>query len=396
MGTSEREQSTGLHALVDFGKRSIAASGKIPREALRFLGTPNLARRRGPSPGAEPGSMVVPADAPKPAIRVMAYGPERLHEQALERVEELRELIADPGGTVWIDVEGFGDESILARIGEVLGIHPLAMADIVHVPQRPKAELHDGRLLLITQMARPTAAGEIDIEQVSLVLGPGWVASFQERPGDVFDPVRERIRAKTTRIRRRQADYLAYALLDAVIDGYFPVIEALGEVIDALEDEVVERASRATLARIHATRRTLLTLHRVQWRQRDAVAALLRDEDLPITEPVKPYLRDAHDHAFQTLDAIETYRDMVVGLMDLYLSSTSHRLNEVMKTLTIMATIFIPLTFLAGIYGMNFDYMPELRWRWAYPAVWGVMIAAGGALLLWFRRRGWIGTRAEH
>jgi magnesium transporter len=248
---------------------------------------------------------------------------------------------------------------------------------------------------MIVQMARQREAGDIDIEQVSLVLGPGWVVSFQERPGDVFDPVRERIRSDSARIRRMGADYLAYALLDAVIDGYFPVIEALGGVIDALEEEVIERPSRSTLARIHATRRTLTTLHRIQWRQRDAVAGLLRDEELPFTKQVEPYLRDAHDHAFQTLDAIETFRDMVVGLMDLHLSTTSYRLNEVMKTLTIVATIFIPLTFVSGVYGMNFDYMPELHWHWAYPAVWALMVGVGVGLLLWFRARGWIG-RAEN
>jgi magnesium transporter len=191
------------------------------------------------------------------------------------------------------------------------------------------------------------------------------------------------------------ADYLAYALLDAVIDGYFPVIEAMGGVLEALEEEVIDHASRSTLARIHATRRTLLTLHRIQWRQRDAVGGLLRDEDLPVAEPVKPYLRDAHDHAFQTLDAIETYRDMAVGLMDLYLSTTSNRLNEVMKTLTIVATIFIPLTFMASVYGMNFDRMPELHWRWGYPAFWALMAALGLGLTGWFRTRGWIGSTAS-
>jgi len=392
---SRHERNETGESLLEVGRRIVGASTKIPREAMSFLGSAHLTRRRGPAPGAAPGAMVVPADAPKPVIRVMAYDEEGLAEHEIQQIDELRGLIQGEGRKAWIDVEGFGDEAVLTEIGDVLGIHPLAMADVVHVPQRPKAELHDGRLLIIVQMARLTEAGDIVVEQVSLVLGPGWVASFQERPGDVFDPVRERIRSASTRIRRMGADYLAYALLDGVIDGYFPVIEALGGVIDALEEEVVERPSRATLAQIHATRRTLTTLHRIQWRQRDAVATILRDEELPITAPVKPYLRDAHDHAFQTLDAIETFRDMVVGLMDLHLSSTSNRLNEVMKTLTIVATIFIPLTFVAGVYGMNFDYMPELHWRWAYPTVWGLMIALGGGLLLWFRARGWLDAGSD-
>jgi len=390
---SKRKKTRGLETRGDSARRIAKAPAEIPREALRFLGTPSVAPRRGPTPGAVPGAMVLPAGAPRPEISLMVYGPDRLSERRVERAEELRDLIGAPGATAWIDVVGFGDEAILGEIGEALGIHPLAMADVVHVPQRPKAELHDGRLLVIAQTANVTETGDVEIEQLSLVLGPGWVASFQERPGDVFDPVRDRIRSPAARIRHMGPDYLAYALLDALVDGYFPVIEALGGVLDALEEEVVEHASHATLARIHATRRTLLTLHRIQWRQRDAVAALLRDEELPITEPVKPYLRDVHDHAFQTLDAIETYRDMAVGLMDLYLSSTSTRLNEVMKTLTIMATIFIPLTFVAGVYGMNFEYMPELQWRWGYPACWGLMAGLGLGLLAWFRRRGWIGGR---
>jgi magnesium transporter len=187
------------------------------------------------------------------------------------------------------------------------------------------------------------------------------------------------------------ADFLAYALLDAVIDGYFPVVEAIGGILEQLEEEVVAGPGAAALARIHATRRTLLHLHRVQWRQRDAVHTLLRDESFPFSEPVRIYLRDAHDHAFQTLDAIETYRDMAVGLMDVYLSSTSHRMNEAMRTLTVMASVFIPLTFVVGVYGMNFERMPELHWQWGYPAVWGVILAIGFGLLAWFRRRGWLG-----
>ena len=286
---------------------------------------------------------------------------------------------------------GFGDWGQLEALRETLGIHPLAMADVVHVPQRPKAELHDRHLLVITQMAQVREPGSIQVEQVGLILGPGWVASFQEQPGDVFDPVRKRIREASPRVRGMGADYLLYALIDAVIDGYFEVVEALGAVIDSLEEEVIDGSDRAALNRIHTTRRTLLQLHRVQWRQLDAVNTLLRNEEFPLSEAVQPYLRDAHDHTFQTLDALETFRDMVVGLMDLYLSAASHRMNEVMKTLTIVATIFIPLTFMSGVYGMNFDYMPELHWHWGYPTFWIAMLALGGGLLVWFRRRGWLG-----
>ncbi len=389
----EAEERSELESLVDWGRKLVRAAADVPREALQFLGRPAPARR--PAQGAMPGEMVVPLDAPVPTIRVMHFGDDDLDEREVSDLGELRGLTDTPGRTTWIDVEGFGDQALLERLGETLGIHPLAMADIVHVPQRPKVELHDGLLFVVLQMARVAQAGSIDIEQVSLVLGPGWVASFQERPGDVFEPLRGRIRTSATRIRQAGADYLLYALLDAVIDGYFPVVEALGGIIEALEEEVIRDASRATLARIYATRRTLLTLHRVQWRQRDAVNAMLRDETLPLAEAVKPYLRDVHDHAFQTLDAIETCRDMVVGLIDLHLSSASHRMNDVMKTLTIVATIFIPLSFVAGVYGMNFEYMPELGWRWGYPAFWAAIVGLGGGLLLWFRRRGWLGWSAR-
>lgn len=390
-GRLDGRETAGSGSPMDLGRDLVEASAQTPGEARRFLGRAHMVRRRRPALGSVPGSMVLPEGSPPPAIRVMAYDEEGLIEQAVEGVDELRTLVAVEGRTTWIDVEGFGDHAVLSEIGELFDIHPLAMADLVHVPQRPKAELHDGRLLIVLQMALLSEEGEIDIEQVGLVLGPGWVVSFQERPGDVFDPVRERIRTARTRIRRKGEDYLAYALIDAVVDGYFPVIEALGGVIDALEEEVIENASRATLARIHATGRTLTTLHRVQWRQRDAVASMLRDDELPFADSVEPYLRDVHDHAFQTLDAIETFRDMVVGLMDLYLSSTSVRLNEVMKTLTIVATIFIPLTFVTGVYGMNFDHMPELHWREAYPVFWALMIGLGAGFLYWFRRRGWLG-----
>jgi len=395
MRKSKVDKRHEFESLADWGRKLVRASADIPREALEFLGRPVPGRRRGPPRGSAPGEMVVPEGAPDPVIKVMSYCGEDLEERLVDEVSELRDAIQTSGRTVWIDVEGFGKREVLEAIGEALGIHPLAMADVVHVPQRPKAELYGSRLLVIAQMARVSEADRIDIEQVGLVLGPGWVVSFQESAGDVFDPVRARIRSSASRIRQMGADFLLYSLIDAVIDGYFPVVEALAGVVDALEEEVIDHASRASLARIHATRRTLLMLHRVQWRQRDAVSGMIRDEELPFSEQVKPYLRDAHDHAFQTLDAIEGYRDMVVGLMDLYLSGASYRMNEVMKTLTIMATIFIPLTFMTGVYGMNFEYIPELRWHWGYPAFWGLMGTLALGLLAWFRKRGWIGASAD-
>jgi magnesium transporter len=320
----------------------------------------------------------------------MWYDLARQGERALAGPSEIPELLSDPALTVWIDVEGLGNLDVLREIGRLLELHPLAIADIVHVPQRPKVELYGDRLLLICHQALPTPNGGIDFEQVSIVLGPGWVVSFGEKPGDGFEPVRERIRSPQMRIRRMRADFLAYALVDAVVDGYFAVVEKIGSDLDALEDEVIERPTRATLERLHGIRRQLLQLHRLQWRQRDAVATLWRDETFPIGEEVRPFLRDVHDHAFVVLDSIETFRDLSVSLMDVYLSAASNRLNEVMKTLTLVATVFIPLTFIVGVYGMNFDVMPELRWRWGYAAAWALMIAVGAGLYTWVRRRNWL------
>jgi magnesium transporter len=376
-------------------RRLASRSGRISLEAVRFLGASHRRKRVAPPRGAPPGALAVPVHAVETRIRSICYDAETLDERSIEFLDELSALAEAEGRVTWIDVQGFANRDALERIGQVFGIHPLALADVVHVPQRPKAEMHDDRLLIVTQMAQLTEPGQIEVEQVSLVLGPGWVVTFQERPGDVFEPVRERLRGATGRIRHMGADFLAYALLDAVIDGYFPVVEAIGGILEQLEDEVMAGPGAAALARIHATRRTLLHLHRVQWRQRDAVHTLLRDESFPFSEPVRIYLRDAHDHAFQTVDAIETYREMAVGLMDVYLSSASHRMNEVMKTLTVMASVFIPLTFVAGVYGMNFERMPELHWEWGYPAVWGFMLATGLGLLAWFRRRGWLGWAGE-
>jgi len=382
----DRKRETTLSGAL---KRLLSSSTQGPLEALRFLGVPESHRRRTPPVGSSPGHLVVEEGAPAPRIHVMSFNSDLLEERDVEDPGEISALFADDRVT-WIDVVGFGDEGALHRIREALDIHPLAMADVVNVPQRPKVESYGDRTLIVTRMARLDQSGEIGLEQVSLVMGPGWVATFQERPGDVFDPVRARIRSNTARIRRMPADYTAYALLDAIVDGYMPVTESLGDVIDGLEEEAVHGAGQETLARIHATRRVLLNLHQVQLRQRDAISGLLRDEESPFGEEVRVYLRDAHDHAIQTLDLIERFRDMSISLIEIHLSSASHRLNEVMKTLTIVASLFIPLTFIVGVYGMNFDVMPELRWRWGYPTVWLVMIVLGVALLGWFRRRGWL------
>jgi len=348
-------------------------------------------RRRKPPVGSTPGALAAREGEPAPKLAAMWYDLARQGERTLARPAEIPQLLADASLTTWIDIEGLGNLDVLREIGALLDLHPLALADVVNVPQRPKVEMYGDRLLFIGHMVFLDGAGEIEFEQVSLVLGPHWVVSFQEKPGDVFDPVRGRIRSPQMRIRRMQADFLAYALVDAIVDGYFAVIEKLGNDLDALEDEVMAKPTRGTLQRIHGIRRQLLHLHRLQWRQRDAVATLWRDESFPISEPVRVFLRDVHDHAFEVLDTIETFRDLSVGLMDVYLSAASNRMNEVMKTLTLVSTVFIPLTFIVGVYGMNFDLMPELRWPFGYPLIWALMLALGVGIVVWFRRRGWLG-----
>ena len=265
------------------------------------------------------------------------------------------------------------------------------MEDVVNTAQRPKAEDYDQYLYVVVRMLTyDEQAGEVVSEQVSLVLGPGFVISFQEREGDVFDPLRERIRSSKGRVRRMGPDFLVYALLDSVIDGYFSVLETLGERVDDLQDEVTDDPTPRTQNRIHRLKREMIALRRSVWPLREAAAFLERGESGLITQPTTVYLRDAYDHTIQVIDTIETLRDMISGMLDTYLASISNRMNEVMKVLTIMASVFIPLTFVAGIYGMNFDHMPELHWRWGYAAVWLVMIALVVSMLIYFRKKQWV------
>jgi magnesium transporter len=349
--------------------------------------------KRRPPAGSRPGVMVIPKDAAPPSIHVIDWTRDKVEECDLTDPAALA-CYARPDTVTWIEIEGVGDEARLRAIFDCFGIHALAMADVVNVPQRPRTDIYDGHDLVICRMAQRGPDGECLLEQVSFLVGPNWVISVQEGKDDVFDPVRARIRGGAL-IRQMGADYLAYALIDDLIDGYYPVVEALGERIEELEDEVVVRPTKATLRKIHSTRRELLVLHRTMRQQRDALNTLVRGESPRFSAPVRPYLRDAFDHAIQINDVLEGQRELAVGLMEIYLSSVSNRLNEIMKVLTIMSSIFIPLTFIAGVYGMNFDYMPELRARWAYPAIWGLMIAVALGLLAFFWRRGWIGERAH-
>ncbi|RPI27462.1 MAG: magnesium/cobalt transporter CorA [Acidobacteria bacterium] len=346
--------------------------------------------RRKKGPGSSPGTLVYMGERTGKEIRlsVIDYDDSRLTERddiPLDHIGALKETAT----VSWINVEGISDPKVIEELGKRFGLHPLLLEDTLNPRQRPKVESYDTYLFLVLKMLY-LEKDEIRSEQVSMVLGPHYVISFIEDPGDIFDPVRDRIRAQRGRIRQMGADYLLYALVDAIVDHYFIVIESVEERIERLEDEVFTRPTPATLQAIQSLKTELLYLRKSVWPLREALSVLLREEGPLITEHTEFFFRDVYDHTIQVIDTLESLRDTVSGLLDIYLSSLSHRLNEVMKVLTIIATIFIPLTFLVGVYGMNFDYMPELRMHWAYPAVWMVMLIIAGLMLLFFRRRGWL------
>ncbi|WP_292366333.1 magnesium/cobalt transporter CorA [Methanoculleus sp. UBA208] len=321
-------------------------------------------------------------------VTVTNYDEARFDERTCTRAGEIEGLALRPAVT-WIDADGVHDTEMVQAIGEAVGIHPLTLEDIANTRQRPKIEDYRDYLYVAVRMLTP-GDGEFHSEQVSLVLGKGYVVSFQEHPGDVFERIRERLRAGAGRLRSEGADYLFYALLDAIVDGYFSVIEAFGERIEAVEEEVVADPDRETLQAIYALKRSLVALRRSVWPLRDVVAELERGESPLIREPMLVYLRDVYDHTIEVAETVETYRDTMSGTLGVYLSSQSSRMNEIMKVLTIIATIFIPLTFIAGVYGMNFAYMPEIRHPWGYPAALASMAVVAAMMLLYFRKKGWI------
>jgi len=297
----------------------------------------------------------------------------------------------------WVNVDGLGDTATLQKIAEIFGVHKLAMEDVVHVHQRAKVEEYEERLFIVIRMPELTDDG-VRTEQLSVFLGPDFVLTFQEKEGDCLDPVRERIRKSKGRIRHAGSDYLTYTILDAVVDSWFPILEDYGETLQDLENEVLGNPASEIVGEIHLVKRDLLEIRRIIWPMRETVNVLFKDEGL-IQKETHLYLRDCYDHVIQIIDIVESYRDMASGLMELYLSSVSNNMNQVMKVLTIIATIFIPLTFIAGIYGMNFNpeasvlNMPELNWKYGYAAVWLLMLGIGGAMVFFFRRRGWLGSR---
>jgi magnesium transporter len=347
-------------------------------------------------PGSMPGTLRIEADATPSILFLTDYNEANVTRKRVAMPESCAHYL-DTESISWLDVQGLGSEDIMQRLGEVFNLHPLVLEDVVNVPQRPKVEDYEDQLVIIARMVMPKerAAGFYS-EQVSFILGKHYLVTIQEEPEhDCFEPVRQRIRNSKGTIRKQGADYLTYTLLDAIIDGFFPVLEAYGEQIEDLEEEVVANPTRQTLQKIYRVRRELLAIRRAIWPQRDAINSLIRDGSELISDDVRVYLRDCYDHAVQVLDMVETYRELTSGLMDVYLSAVSNRMNEVMKLLTVISSIFIPLTFVAGIYGMNFNTevsrlnMPELNWYWGYPACLALMVAIASGMVYFFWQRGW-------
>ncbi|MCD6330191.1 MAG: magnesium/cobalt transporter CorA [Candidatus Cloacimonetes bacterium] len=324
----------------------------------------------------------------KVSISVMDYDADNFTEKTLNKVEECKKFI-NTSTVTWINVDGVHDAEVMENFGKYFGFHPLLLEDIMNTEQRPKVEDFGDYMYFVLKMLYRNKNDSISAEQVSIILGKDYVISFQERSGDVFDSIRKRIRNKKGRIRNFHADYLMYALIDSIIDHYFVILETVSESVEKLEDEVVKAPTTNTLQLIHRMKRMMMYLRKSVWPLREVINAMHHSESELIDESINVYLRDVYDHTIQVIDTIESYRDMVSGLLDIYLSSISNRMNEVMKVLTIIATIFIPLTFIAGIYGMNFAFMPELQWKWGYFVTLGVMLGVFIGMLLYFKRKKW-------
>lgn len=348
-------------------------------------------------PGSLPGTLAIGKNAKPSQINLINYNQDDLISLTnLTPAESANHL--DSKSVSWIDLAGLGDQLFLQQLATVFNLHPLILEDVANVPQRPKVEDHQEQLVIITQMSnlKPQAEG-FWLEQVSFILGKNYLLTIQEEPErDCFDPIRDRLTRNRGLIRALKADYLMYTLWDAIIDGYFPILEAYGEKIELLEDRVLKKTSDRTLAQVYRIKRELLALRRGIWSQRDALNSLIREGHPLVSEQVIPYLKDCYDHTVQIIDTIETYRELASGLIDIYLSAVNNRMNEVMKLLTVVSSIFIPLTFIAGVYGMNFNpdaspwNMPELNWYWGYPFCLGVMFAIALFLIIYFWRRGWL------
>lgn len=352
-----------------------------------------LTHKRSRKSGLPPGTPVHIGErkAGAPRVSLMYYDGEQLVEEVVKDVSVCRTWLSRPG-VVWINIEGVHQIDLLEQVGTVFGLHPLVLEDIANTGQRPKVEDYTGYLFIVLRMLSLQATTqEVVGDQVSLIVGPNYVISFQEGiAGDAFNPIRERLRTAKGRARNEGADYLVYSLIDAIVDGYFVLLENLGEQIEVLDERMLTSSTRETARTINLLKREMIWLRKAVWPLREMINALQRAESSLIRASTGVYLRDVYDHTIEVIDTVETYRDVLSGMLDNNLSLLTARLNEVMKVLTVISTIFIPLTFITGIYGMNFRYMPELGWRWGYPLVVLGMAGIAVALYFYFRRKKWL------
>ena len=353
---------------------------------------PKSFRRMARKVGMPPGSLVYTGDKGHlPAkITITRYNENEIVERHFDSFAECQ-LVGDPGEVTWINVSGISKVTDLEKVGECFKIHPLVLEDILEVGQRPKVEDYDNYLYIVLNSILPVPEGEkLMAEEISLVLGPHYLLSFFAGDGDLYAPIRERLLQAKGRIRKLGADYLAYSLIDLVVDNYFVELEKFGDQMESLEDEVVANPSPQTLHDVHRFKNDMIMLRKSLWPLREVIARLERRESPLISENLGNYFRDVYDHTIIAIDTVETYRDILSGMLDIYLSSMSNRLNSIMKVLTIIATIFMPLTFITSLYGMNFKHMPELEWRYGYYVVIGVVVTIAVTMLSYFRKKSWI------
>jgi len=351
-----------------------------------------LTKKRSAKIGLPPGTLIHIGErkTEKVRIRILDYDEAQFEEKEAKTIEECFPF-KDKSTITWINIDGIHQVEIIEKLGNYFGLHPLLLEDILNTEQRPKMEDYGDYIFIVLKMLYlGEANNEIEAEQVSLILGSNFVISFQERGRDVFGPVRDRIRNAKGRIRKAGADYLAYTLLDAIVDNYFIILESLGETMEETEEQLATNPNPETLQLIHALKKEMIFLRKSIWPLREVISGLERCESSLIHESTGAYLRDVYDHTIQIIDTVESFRDMISGMLDIYLSSISNKMNEVMKVLTIFASIFIPLTFVAGVYGMNFSFMPELKWQWGYFGILGVMALVGISLVVYFKRRKWL------
>jgi magnesium transporter len=348
--------------------------------------------------GVPPGTISVDRAASPAIVTAFAYGPEGFEECRVEDLDVLPGLVARYPVT-WINVDGLGTAETIQKLGELFGLHRLALEDVVNVPQRPKVEPYGNQWFVIARMPNPSPP--LETEQICIFLDKKFVITFQEAPGpDCFDPIRERIRQGRPRLRAGGPDYLAYAILDSIVDSYFPILEKYGDSLDDIEARVLEGSDASAIAELYRLKRDFTALRRYIWPLRDVVNVLTHEEIPLLRDETRIHLRDCHDHTVQLMELVESFRDVSSGLVDVYLSTTGARMNEIMKVLTIIATVFIPLSFIAGIYGMNFNTssrwnMPELDWPWGYAMSLGLMAAVAAVLVSYFWRKGWIGRSSR-